>query len=421
MTIDEGDVTMVSETKWPTYDELPSIKNMPDCTVDRYGRKIASVEQWEEQRAYLKEMFAHYMYGHAPKERGKITANITEKGLLFGGQAVEEWLTLSFGVAGTVSMQVRFLYPNTPGKRFPLIIRSADNLKEPIPLEEKAVTEYGFALAAFNRNNLCGDRTLLEMVVKLRDGTLETNPTTFAAVQRMDKITPAKIDFDNIHPLAAAYPGYDWGEVAQWGFGYLICMDYFETLPQVDTKKICYTGHSRLGKAALWAGLYDERAAVVTPNGSGCGGVGSLRFIGTREGLCQDPEKCEAVGGIMNFAPEWWCPEFGNFGDNSVYPERERRLPFDANTLRAAIAPRACFTTEGLGDYWSNPCGTQYAWEDAQPLFDLLGISEKNGIHFREGGHAHNEEDWQALLTYCNFLWFGKPLTGDINKKYFKR
>ena len=63
----------------------------------------------------------------------------------------------------------------------------------------------------------------------------------------------------------------------------------------------------------------------------------------------------------------------------------------------------------------------QYAWEDAQPLFDALGIPERNGIHYREGGHAHNEEDWQALLTYLNFYYFGKPLTDDINQKRFAR
>ena len=53
--------------QWPSWDELPAIKNMPDCTIDRDGKKIANTEQWEKQRAYLKEMFAHYMYGHLPE------------------------------------------------------------------------------------------------------------------------------------------------------------------------------------------------------------------------------------------------------------------------------------------------------------------------------------------------------------------
>ena len=188
-------------------------------------------------------MFSHYMYGHAPKSRGKITANTTEKRLLFGEKGVEEWVTLSFGNAKTISLRVRFLYPNVSDKRFPLIIRSADNLKEPIPLEEKAVTEYGFALAAFERCDLCGDRSILEMILQYRKGTLAvSDPGVIESVKKASANAPAQIDLDHLHPLAEAYPGYDWGEIAQWGYGYLICMDYFETLPQIDTEKYVIPG-----------------------------------------------------------------------------------------------------------------------------------------------------------------------------------
>lgn len=408
---------------WPAWEELPAIKGMPDCSVDRNGKAITSHEQWEPQRQYLKEMFAHYMFGHLPETRGRVTANITEKSLKFHGRAVEELITLTFGAEKQIPVRVRFIYPNLPHRKFPLIIRSCDNVREDIPLEEKALTEYGYALAAFNRTDLCGDKTMREMLAKYRRGEIKDGPpSTMEAIRKMDALTPADEDLDHFSSaVTEAYPGYDWGQTAQWGFGYSIAADYLETLPQIDDKKICFTGHSRLGKAALCAGIYDDRAAVVNPNGSGCGGVGSFRFLGGHEGLQQDPSKCEAIGGIMGFAPEWWVPEFANFGDNASYPKREEHLPFDANTLRASIAPRACFTTEGISDDWSNPCGTQYAWEDAEPLFKALGIPERNGIHYREGGHGHTEADWQALLTYLDFLWFGKPLTDDINRKQFER
>jgi len=412
----------MEETKWPVWEELPAEYSMPDPTLDRSGNPIASLKQWEEERTYLKEMFAHYMFGHFPKERGPVSAAAHKTEPKFDGKAVEEKITLTFGAAKKIPMNLRFIYPNEAGKKFPLIITSTDYTNDLLPLEEKAVTEYGFALAAFNRSDLCGDRSQLEAVLQYRAGTLKAkDEAVLRSVTKFASVAPEVIDLEHLHPLAEAFPDCDWGEIAQWGFGYLIATDYFETLSQIDTEKICFTGHSRLGKSALCAGIYDERASIVNPNASGCGGVGSLRFLGPRSGLCQDPNACEAVGGITNFAPDWFVKEFAAFGDNSVFPERESHLPFDANTLRAAIAPRACFTTEGLDDYWSNPCGTQFAWEDAQPLFERLGIPEKNGIHYREGGHAHNALDWQALLTYCRFLWFGEPLSEDINKTYFKR
>ena len=43
---------------------------------------------------------------------------------------------------------------------------------------------------------------------------------------------------------------------------------------EINDKKIGITGHSRCGKAALWAGVTDERFAWVMPNNSGCCGAG---------------------------------------------------------------------------------------------------------------------------------------------------
>ena len=408
--------------KWPSASELPSLPDMPDPTVSKDGKKIRDLKGWESQRAYLKEMIAHYMFGHYPEDRDMPRSETVSKELRYNGKAVEEKRVLRFGKEKTVSLRVRLLYPNREGERFPLIIDSTDYAGSPLPLEEKAVTEYGFAIAEFCRLDLCKDRSMLETLLAYRSGTLvPKDEAVLKAVRRMDSVTPEEIDLENIHPLAEAYPDCDWGELAQWGFGYLVCTDCFSALPQINSEKICFTGHSRLGKAALCAGIFDDRASIVNPNASGCGGVGSLRLIGDRAGNCQDPEACEAVGGITHYAPGWFVPEFADFGDNRVFPEKESHLPFDGNTLRAVIAPRACFTTEGLDDYWSNPRGTQFAWEAAQPLFDALGIPERNGIHYREGGHGHIESDWQALLTYCRFLWFGEPLTDDINQTYFTR
>ncbi len=58
------------------------------------------------------------------------------------------------------------------------------------------------------------------------------------------------------------YPEHDWGAIAAWAWGYPLLIDAFERMDCIDASRVISTGHSRGGKAALCAAIYDERIAI---------------------------------------------------------------------------------------------------------------------------------------------------------------
>jgi len=82
------------------------------------------------------------------------------------------------------------------------------------------------------------------------------------------------------HSASLALADSYWaGVLTAWAWGFHRVLDGIEQkVPEIDAKKSGVTGCSRLGKAALAAGLFDKRIAVTMPMCSGVQGAGPYRY-----------------------------------------------------------------------------------------------------------------------------------------------
>ena len=125
----------------------------------------------------------------------------------------------------------------------------------------------------------------------------------------------------------------------------------------IDGTKAAVFGHSRLGKASLWAGANDERFKLVCVNDSGCGGAAlSRRLYG--ETLFSMFERSR-IG--------YWFTD--TLREKALHPEE---LPLDQHELIALIAPRAVSVHSATEDQWADPKGEYLAAYHAGPAFRLF-------------------------------------------------
>jgi len=149
-------------------------------------------------------------------------------------------------------------------------------------------------------------------------------------------------------------------------------LDYLETDPAVDAKKVGIEGVSRFGKAALVAMAFEPRFAMVLVGSSGEGGAKlHRRNFG---------EAVENLTGSGEY--HWMAGNFLKYGaaESSSGPKNAGDLPVDAHMLIALCAPRLTFISYGVperGDAkWLDQEGSYMATVAAGQVFRLLGARD---------------------------------------------
>jgi hypothetical protein len=359
-----------AEYEFSNVESLPLQKELPDPFLMPDGKRVHTLKDWPGQREYIKAMLAHYLYGRMPPRPKKIEINQVDSSSIYNGKGVEEQYSLTIRRKGkNVTCRFLIVRPSLK-KRYPTIIKNdrvsfdaspgSSDFSQSFDPGSEAVKR-GYLLCRFHRTDLASD------------------------VQKEGRKA-------GVYPL---YPEYDWGALAVWGWGHGVVLDALEQLGVADMSKVVATGHSRGGKAALCAGIYDDRIAITAPNSSGTGGTGSLRYF-------EEDQKPQTIGHHIGRNEHWFHPRYFQFAD------KEDRLPFDAHFAKVVIAPRALVNCHARQDYWANPYGTELTHRAAEVVFEWLDAGECIGLHWREGKHAQNREDWAALLDFADKYFFNK-------------
>jgi hypothetical protein len=381
---------------------------LPPILVGTDGTTIRTKAAWLPRRAELLDLFAAHMYGRTPA--GLPTAEVSAVDApvaVLDGRAWRQQWRLEWGGKASVDVLV---YRPRHDRQVPVFIGLnyyGNHAVDPDPAIRLS-TQW---MRASEANGIVNHRA----TEKSRGTTAGRWPIDLVIARDCAVMTayygdlapddPAVVR-QGIAPLADGrqdgIPEAErWGAIGMWAWGLSQMRAAGGRMPGLDAGRSIVIGHSRLGKAALWAGVQDEAFAMVVSNDSGCAGAAlSRRIYG------------ETIGRITSSFPHWFCPKL------STYSGREAAMPVDQHQLLALVAPRALHVASAIDDRWADPRGEFLATQAADEVWRLhglrgLGATEMPAVntpvgsrvryHVRTGGHDINRYDWEQYLDTVKF------------------
>ncbi len=392
------------ESKIPPY-------TLPVVLTSEAGKRVTNAKEWRRQRAELLKLFEEHVYGKTPNRRPAVFI-VQRLGIdrdALGGKAIRKEVQIPFTTEAN-------------GPRMNLLIYLPAKVRGPVPAflglnfggNHAVHSDPGIAIStAWMRSGQPG--VVNNRATEKSRGAEQSRWQIEKVIERGYAVVTAYYgdldpDFDDgfqngIHPLfyksEQTKPAEnEWGAIGAWAWGLSRAMDYLETDRDINAKQVAVLGHSRLGKAALWAGAQDERFAMVISNNSGAGGAAlSKRIFG------------ETVQALNTSFPHWFAANFRKYNDN------EAALPVDQHELLALIAPRPLYVASAYEDNWADPMGEFLSARHAASVWTLLG---KEGLpavemppvdqpsagtvayHVRSGKHDVTAYDWDQYLAFAD-------------------
>lgn len=364
------------------YDE--SLANpfpkLPDALTLKNGDRVTTAEMWwSQRRPEIVEDFEREVYGRVPKNVPAVTWKVLETRETMVGDipVVEKQLEGVVDNSSCPAIEVKIS----------MTLGAPKNAEKPVPV----LMMYGFSFgprpgAARPGQPAAGGGNAQGAAPppgrRFGPPGPNRNEVLIKAGWGYATIFPASIQPDNGAGLTRGIIGLvnrgqprkpdDWGALRAWAWGASRGLDYLETDPAVDAKRVGVEGVSRYGKAALVAMAFDTRFAMVLVGSSGEGGAKLHRrnFGEAVENLTGSGEYHWMAGNFLKYGAKE--AKFGEMTPGD--------LPVDSHELIALCAPRLTFISYGIpekGDAkWLDQQGSYMAAIAAGPVFRLLGAKD---------------------------------------------
>jgi len=389
------------------YDETLVPKySLPDVLSSNSGEIINSKKKWEQiRRPELLETFSTQVYGKTPHEEIPVTYELlSENKKALNGKATMRQVKMSFSKNGkTVNALLLLMLPNQVKGKIPVFVGYNYKGNHSTIKDSTILYSENFKLVREPNHSdwirgVQSNRWDYEQIIKRGYGV---------ATMCYHDIFPDKEGFKD-YSISALFSDYassqdagdNWEAIGAWAWGSSRIVDYLETLDEIDLGKIAIMGHSRQGKAALWAGAQDPRFSIVISNDFGAGGAAlSKREFG------------ETIAIVTSIKPVWFAKNL------NAYQNREKDMPFDQHMLISLIAPRAVYVASASEDRWADPKGEYLSAYYAGPVYALYKkkglegevppelhkpIYHDIGYHIRAGIHDVNSYDWYCFLNFAD-------------------
>ena len=396
--------TMAQKPFVANYDESKiSPYTLPEVLKTPNGQIVKDKNGWAKQKQYWLDQYSNVMFGKMPKKKISQSFQLISKKEIMDGKAVQyNWKVT---LAGKYSFDVLGVLPKTT-KKVPVFLG--------LNFCGNQTCSPDTDISVFTKYTVCDEKGVIKY-----QASAPVKRGTWASRWQFEKVVEAEYgsitvacgDFEEdlpegykngVRTLLATELGLspeEWSANGAWAWGLHRTVDFLEKLPEIDSKQIILHGHSRLGKAALWAGATDTRFAAIISNESGEGGAAITRR-----------NYGETLWRITNNFPHWFLDSYKN------YAYKENELPFDSHILLSLLAPRPLYVASAVGDQWSDPKGEFMGAQLTEPVYALFGKKGLAGLefpalnspvgghiryHIREGNHDINAYDWDQYLKFA--------------------